>query len=63
MYLLRNTYYPSLIIQNGYCSRNIPSVESYKAVYDRRIAAKHSPARLPKTGILIRLFFCIKNTS
>ena len=42
MYLLRNTYYPSLIIQNGYCSRNIPSVESYKAVYDRRIAAKHS---------------------
>ena len=30
------------MLQNGYSSRNIPSVETYRAVYDRRIAAKKS---------------------
>lgn len=44
--LLRNfdvaSFYPSLILKNGYCSRNIASDEAYKAVYDRRISAKKS---------------------
>ncbi len=42
--ILRNwdvsSYYPSLMIQNGYSSRNIPSFDSFKDVYERRIKAK-----------------------
>ena len=44
MRLLRNfdvsSYYPSLMIMNGYSSRNIPSFEEFEQVYHRRIAAK-----------------------
>ncbi len=35
-----HTINPSLMIQNGYSSRNIPSFELFKDVYDRRIKAK-----------------------
>lgn len=30
------------MLQNGYCSRNMPSAEDYEAVYNRRISAKKS---------------------
>lgn len=36
------SYYPSLMIQNGYLSRNAPDPEEFKRVYERRIAAKKS---------------------
>ena len=35
-----HTTNPSLMIQNGYSSRNIPSFELFKDVYERRINAK-----------------------
>ena len=35
-----HTTNPSLMIQNGYSSRNIPSFELFKDVYERRIKAK-----------------------
>ena len=45
-YTIRNwdvsSYYPSLMIQNGYTSRNIPSADVFKDIYTRRIAAKKS---------------------
>lgn len=34
------SYYPHQMILNGYCSRNIPSPEVYKATIERRVAAK-----------------------
>lgn len=34
------SYYPSLMIQNGYMSRNAPDPEEFRLVYERRIAAK-----------------------
>lgn len=44
MKLLRNfdvsSYYPSLMIRNGYSSRNIPSFQDFEDVYHRRIEAK-----------------------
>lgn len=36
------SYYPSLMIQNGYLSRNAPDPEEFKRVYEQRIAAKKS---------------------
>lgn len=36
------SYYPSLMIQYGFISRNIPSAEGYKDVYHRRLDAKHN---------------------
>lgn len=36
------SYYPSLMIQYGYISRNIPSAEGYADVYHRRLDAKHN---------------------
>lgn len=35
-------YYPSLMIKNGYTSRNIPSPKIFETVYHDRIAAKKS---------------------
>ena len=32
--------YPTLMIQYGYASRNIPSFDIYKDVYERRMKAK-----------------------
>lgn len=34
------SYYPSLMINNGYMSRNVPDPDEYKRVYERRLAAK-----------------------
>jgi hypothetical protein len=34
------SYYPSLMIVNGYMSRSVPDPEEYQRVYERRIAAK-----------------------
>lgn len=36
------SYYPSMIIQYGYSSRNIPDVDGYKNVYNTRMNAKHT---------------------
>lgn len=36
------SYYPSMIIQYGYSSRNIPDVDGYKNVYNTRMTAKHT---------------------
>ena len=36
------SYYPSLIIQNGYMSRNVPDPALYEAVYKQRLEAKAS---------------------
>lgn len=44
--LIRNydvaSYYPSLMIQNGYISRSIPSAQKFIDTYNTRIAAKKS---------------------
>ncbi len=44
MIILRNydviSYYPSLMIQNGYTSRNIPSADTFAEVYHTRLNAK-----------------------
>ena len=44
--MLRNydvaSYYPSMMIKNGYISRNIPSPEIFKDMYRNRFAAKRS---------------------
>jgi hypothetical protein len=34
------SYYPSLMIKNGYMSRNVPDPDEFKRVYERRIEAK-----------------------
>lgn len=34
------SYYPSLMIVNGYMSRNVPDPDEFKRVYERRLAAK-----------------------
>lgn len=36
------SYYPSMIIQYGYSSRNIPDVDGYENVYNMRMTAKHT---------------------
>ena len=36
------SYYPSLMIRNGYTSRNMPHPDVFKAIYDERLAAKKS---------------------
>ena len=36
------SYYPNLMIKNGYCSRNIPSPSVFEEVVKRRIQAKKS---------------------
>ncbi len=34
------SYYPSLMIMNGYMSRNVPDPDEFKRVYERRLEAK-----------------------
>jgi len=34
------SYYPSLMIVNGYMSRNVPDPDEFRRVYERRLAAK-----------------------
>jgi hypothetical protein len=36
------SYYPSLMIQNGYMSRNVPDPDEFRRVYERRLEAKKS---------------------
>lgn len=36
------SYYPSMMLQYGYISRNIPSAEGYRQVYNTRMNAKHT---------------------
>lgn len=36
------SYYPSLMIVNGYMSRNVPDPDEFKRVYERRIEAKRA---------------------
>lgn len=36
------SYYPSLMIVNHYASRNLPSFEKYKDIYEKRINAKRN---------------------
>ena len=40
MHIDVTSYYPSLMIVNGYLSRAVPRPEDYKEVYDRRVTAK-----------------------
>lgn len=40
MHIDVTSYYPSLMIQNHYMSRNVPDPDGYKRVYETRIAAK-----------------------
>ena len=46
MRILRNydvqSYYPSLMVRNGYTSRNIPSAEDFAEVYHTRLEAKRT---------------------
>ena len=59
MRILRNwdvsSYYPSLMIQNGYSSRNIPSFEVFKDVYDRRIQAKKEGDKITANSLKLVL--------
>lgn len=36
------SYYPSMMLQYGFISRNIPSADGYKVVYDTRMKVKHT---------------------
>lgn len=36
------SYYPNLVRRMGYCSRNVPSVETYAQTIDRRVEAKRN---------------------
>lgn len=36
------SYYPSLMIRNGYTSRNMPDPKVFENIYDERLTAKHS---------------------
>lgn len=59
MRILRNwdvsSYYPSLMIQNGYSSRNIPSFEVFKDVYDRRLQAKKEGDKITANSLKLVL--------
>jgi len=57
--LLRNwdvsSYYPSLMIKNGYSSRNIPSFDLFKNVYERRIKAKKAGDKMTANSLKLVL--------
>ncbi len=48
-------YYPSLMIKNGYTSRNIPSPEVFKSVFDDRIAAKKAGDKVKSDALKLIL--------
>jgi hypothetical protein len=52
------SYYPSLMIVNGYVSRNVPSPEEFKRVYDRRIAAKKAGDKSVSDALKLVLNTC-----
>jgi hypothetical protein len=57
--LLRNfdvaSYYPSLMIKNGYTSRNIPSPEVFESVFNERIAAKKAGDKVKSDALKLIL--------
>lgn len=57
--LLRNfdvaSYYPSLMIKNGYTSRNIPSPEIFESVFNDRIAAKKAGDKVKSDALKLIL--------
>lgn len=59
MRIIRNydvrSYYPSLMIENGYTSRNIPSPEVFKKVYQDRVAAKKAGDKVKDKGLKLIL--------
>lgn len=59
MRILRNydvrSYYPSLMIENGYTSRNIPSPQIFENVYWDRVAAKKAGDKRKDKGLKLIL--------
>lgn len=59
MRIIRNfdvrSYYPSLMIENGYTSRNIPSPEVFEKVYWDRVAAKKAGDKVKDKGLKLIL--------
>ena len=57
--VLRNfdvaSYYPSLMIKNGYTSRNIPSPEVFEKVFNDRIAAKRAGDKVKSDALKLIL--------
>lgn len=49
------SYYPSMIIQYGYASRNSPDADAYKDVYVKRMAAKHSGDKVTANALKLVL--------
>lgn len=59
MRILRNydvaSYYPSLMIKNGYTSRNIPSPAVFESVFNDRIAAKKAGDKVKSDALKLIL--------
>lgn len=59
MRIIRNydvrSYYPSLMIENGYISRNIPSPEVFEQVYWDRVEAKKNGDKVKDKGLKLIL--------
>lgn len=49
------SYYPSMIIQYGFASRNSPDADAYKDVYVKRMAAKHSGDKVTANALKLVL--------
>ena len=49
------SYYPSMIIQYGFASRNSPDADAYKDVYVKRMAAKHSGDKVTANSLKLVL--------
>ena len=49
------SYYPSMIIQYGFASRNSPHADAYKDVYVKRMAAKHSGDKVTANSLKLVL--------
>lgn len=52
------SYYPSLMLEYQYTSRNIPSAEGYAEIYHRRMAAKHSGDKATANALKLVLNTC-----
>ena len=49
------SYYPSMIIEYGFASRNSPDADAYKDVYVKRMAAKHSGDKVTANSLKLVL--------
>ena len=49
------SYYPSMIIQYGFASRNSPDADAYNDVYVKRMAAKHSGDKVTANALKLVL--------